>query len=157
MVVERHPGEGGGLPALVLQAAPAAVGILGAQALVAVLVLLAVLHPHLAQLPVRHHVDVVPLQVEQQVRPDRRAGREGQVGIPGQSSSVQNITERNITYSMPLLPLSTTAFLRLPSLVPRKATVKSPVLVAVTCRVRELDLVNAVGDVATHGSTAWQF
>ena len=58
---------------------------------------------------------------------------------------------------MPLLPLSTTAFLRLPSLVPRKATVKSPVLVAVTCIVRELDLVNAVGDVATHGSTAWQF
>ena len=93
MVVEQHPGEGGGLPALVLQAAPAAVGILGAQALVAVLVLLAVLHSHLTQLPVRHHVDVVPLQVEQQVRPDRRAGREGQVGIPGQSSSLQNTAE----------------------------------------------------------------
>ena len=35
-------------------------------------------------------------------------------------------------YSIPLLADSTTAFLRLPSAVPRKATVKSPVEVAVT-------------------------
>jgi len=35
-------------------------------------------------------------------------------------------------YSIPALAASTTAFLRRPSAVPRKATVKSPVLVAVT-------------------------
>jgi hypothetical protein len=55
--------------ALVLQAAPAAVGVPRPQALVAVRVLRAVLHAHLAQLPVGHHVHVVLLQVEQQVRP----------------------------------------------------------------------------------------
>ena len=35
-------------------------------------------------------------------------------------------------YSIPLLADSTTAFLRLPSAVPKNATVKSPVEVAVT-------------------------
>ena len=43
-------------------------------------------------------------------------------------------------YSKPLLLDSTTAFLRLPSAVPRKATVKSPVEVAVT-EVRRLENV----------------
>ena len=56
--------------ALVLQAAPAAVGVACSQTLVAVGVLRAVLDTHLAQLPVGHNVDVVLLQVEQQVGPN---------------------------------------------------------------------------------------
>ena len=53
-------------------------------------------------------------------------------------------------YSMPELADSTTAFLNLPSPVPRKATVKSPVDVAVT-------EVRRVGKVSTYRSESVQF
>ena len=53
-------------------------------------------------------------------------------------------------YSMPELADSTTAFLNLPSPVPRKATVKSPVEVAVT-------EVRRVGKVSTCRSESVQF
>ena len=55
------------LPALVLQRAPATVGVPGPQALVTVCVLGTVLDLDLAQPLVSHHVHVVPLEVKQKI------------------------------------------------------------------------------------------
>ena len=68
-------------PALVLQTAPAAVRVPSSQTLAAVRVLLAVLHLHLAQPLVRHHVHVVSLQVEQQLGPHGGSGSYGDVRV----------------------------------------------------------------------------
>ena len=89
------------LPALVLETAPPTIRILSSQALVAVFVLRAVLDsnllkmfcervkhksssfhkPHLGQRSVCHDIDVVPLEVKEQVGPDRGALRDGNVRV----------------------------------------------------------------------------
>lgn len=69
------------IPALVLQTAPATVGVPGPQTLTTVRVLLTVLHLHLAQPPVCHHVHVVTLQIKQQVGADTGPRGYGDVGV----------------------------------------------------------------------------
>ena len=74
---------------------------------------------------------MVPLEVEEQVGPYGGAIGDLDVGVPV-IFYVKFALVFPFTYSIPELADSTTAFLSLPSPVPRKATVKSPVDVAVT-------------------------
>ena len=57
------------LPALIFKTAPTTVGVTCPKTRVAVRELLTILHLHLAQLPVCHHVHVVTFQIKQKLRP----------------------------------------------------------------------------------------